>query len=1077
MHRTPWLVTLAVPALLAACSEVGPTEAIETHSAALASWQYAPIVQVIDTPAHPHTFGVSWLADTSADATLSVKLGNGPVYSGTKKNVSGAAGWIVPMQLTPGAVYDYTITHGTLSFTGFVRIPDHASKDWFDFKFFGDSQHRTTFECDPVLDPDVVGCVKDANQDWLGGQGYHHKAVASAVGSGSSFGGPFYKTDHRHHPDVIVTLGDATVDNTDSSIFEFLNYESSFAGANHSPFFYALGNHDYWNEGSLGVAADPELNGQLSIKERYYSFDYNNVHVLVLDTGHDGVIDDDVQLKFAHDDLKKAYFDTNTDFTFVAMHRSLFSTTGSGDCAFGDAQDMIDKLEPLFKQFNVSAVFAGHNHQYQRFHGKGYSTPYFIVGTGGGQIYKYGDYLNSYPYGCRSSQVDRDAAATALGYLNARIGTGADGKTPIATFSFVPLQNKPPFAPLAPIDTFTIESRPAAPTNLVASIAGHLPAQTRLDWKDNSSREVGYRVEYQVGLVFDDGSGPWTTLPGADSLPPNSASFGPFSDPAQGQWVNYRVTALGTAMNNTPRNSLPAETTFMFPTCRPQPVQVYSPDVLLTSVTVPRAGQQSGQFTAPNAGTYAIYMTGNGDADLYVRKDQAPTLLAFDCRPFANTSEETCNVTLQAGQTAYYLVNGYAAWSSVQVLERTPYLTGATTSDAFASRPLLARTGLGANQEVGGQFTAPAANDYDIQLSGSGDADLYVRKAGPPTAYSYDCRPYTSSSNEHCAVHLAAGEVVYWMARGYGTKSYVRLAANTGQTLHLQWAAGVDCPAAGLVRYDIYRADEWHKDGDFNVDDWSKVGEVAAGAPLRFDDNSFSCQGYARYSVTAVYQNYESDSSNLTTVVGLATNRCKPDLAGLAYPTVSSMALGWADEGAGQLGGGDPSVERSTDGSDWGPINSYGQIDNWEYGSPSIWDAGLACNTKYYYRLAYSYADGTVRYSHAANGRTTSCMNPPSALSATPVNNDGSLKLTFTYDGLNPIDGFEVRRTDVAKGTTVLFTILGNTTTYRDAYLTCGKQYSYTVRAYREVYDPYSNTKVRHFSLDSAPATGTPVCN
>jgi hypothetical protein len=64
------------------------------------------------------------------------------------------------------------------------------------------------------------------------------------------------------------------------------------------------------------------------------------------------------------------------------------------------------------------------------------------------------------------------------------------------------------------------------------------------------------------------------------------------------------------------------------------------------------------------AGTYRIDMTGTGDADLYVRKDQAPTKTTYDCRPFKSGSAETCTVTFAAAGKLHVMVNGYATQST-----------------------------------------------------------------------------------------------------------------------------------------------------------------------------------------------------------------------------------------------------------------------------------------------------------------------------------------------------------------------------------------------------------------------------
>ena len=59
---------------------------------------------------------------------------------------------------------------------------------------------------------------------------------------------------------------------------------------------------------------------------------------------------------------------------------------------------------------------------------------------------------------------------------------------------------------------------------------------------------------------------------------------------------------------------------------------------------------------------FVVTMSGTGDPDLYVRFGSAPTLTAFDCRPYQNGAAETCTLTVPAGTTqAFLLVNAFAA--------------------------------------------------------------------------------------------------------------------------------------------------------------------------------------------------------------------------------------------------------------------------------------------------------------------------------------------------------------------------------------------------------------------------------
>ena len=64
-----------------------------------------------------------------------------------------------------------------------------------------------------------------------------------------------------------------------------------------------------------------------------------------------------------------------------------------------------------------------------------------------------------------------------------------------------------------------------------------------------------------------------------------------------------------------------------------------------------------------------------------------------------------------------------------------------------------------------------AAGTYQFDMTGSNDADLYVRIGKAPTTATYDCRPYKNGSNESCTVTLAQPSKIDVMVRGYATTS------------------------------------------------------------------------------------------------------------------------------------------------------------------------------------------------------------------------------------------------------------------------------------------------------------------
>jgi len=71
---------------------------------------------------------------------------------------------------------------------------------------------------------------------------------------------------------------------------------------------------------------------------------------------------------------------------------------------------------------------------------------------------------------------------------------------------------------------------------------------------------------------------------------------------------------------------------------------------------------------------------GTGDADLYVRFGSAPTTTTYDCRPFLNGNNETCNITTAQAGTYHVMLRGFSAFSGVSL---TGSFTAGTTQSSF----------------------------------------------------------------------------------------------------------------------------------------------------------------------------------------------------------------------------------------------------------------------------------------------------------------------------------------------------------------------------------------------------------
>ncbi|MGE0547952.1 MAG: PPC domain-containing protein [Kofleriaceae bacterium] len=80
-----------------------------------------------------------------------------------------------------------------------------------------------------------------------------------------------------------------------------------------------------------------------------------------------------------------------------------------------------------------------------------------------------------------------------------------------------------------------------------------------------------------------------------------------------------------------------------------------------------------GPFEVGGGSFFEVFMTGNGDADLYVKRGQEPTEDVYDCRPYGGDSNETCGPDQYnaAGPAKFWVgVQGYGA-ANVQI--RTKY--------------------------------------------------------------------------------------------------------------------------------------------------------------------------------------------------------------------------------------------------------------------------------------------------------------------------------------------------------------------------------------------------------------------
>ena len=154
----------------------------------------------------------------------------------------------------------------------------------------------------------------------------------------------------------------------------------------------------------------------------YYSFDYATSHIIVLDTNdanEKGLGAD--QLTWLKADLAA----NNSKFTFVLMHKSLYSSGSHTNDA--EIVAMRSQLVPLFAQYNVDIVFAGHDHTYAttyRLGADGKETNdltgvlYMTLGTAGTKFYTYKENDATTPHQDANNSIQATLDTQTFAYIS-----------------------------------------------------------------------------------------------------------------------------------------------------------------------------------------------------------------------------------------------------------------------------------------------------------------------------------------------------------------------------------------------------------------------------------------------------------------------------------------------------------------------------------------------------------------------------------------------------------------------------------------------------------------------------------
>jgi len=182
----------------------------------------------------------------------------------------------------------------------------------------------------------------------------------------------------KNHPaDIWIWLGDDAYSYGYDAQFTYKVFNPYKTILKHLPVFPSIGNHDYAKKGYLDSASlgtdfpyfkildcptQGECGGVPSKTEKYYSYNYANIHFIVLDSYGAPSDKESEMYKWLNADLKA----NNARWTICYFHHPPYSRGTHNSDKPGESTDIRQNIIPLLEKYKVDLVMSGHAHDYER---------------------------------------------------------------------------------------------------------------------------------------------------------------------------------------------------------------------------------------------------------------------------------------------------------------------------------------------------------------------------------------------------------------------------------------------------------------------------------------------------------------------------------------------------------------------------------------------------------------------------------------------------------------------------------------------------------------------------------------
>lgn len=172
------------------------------------------------------------------------------------------------------------------------------------------------------------------------------------------------KKMNNSNPDLIIALGDLSYNKFADCWLNMIDPIN-----NDEKVKFVVGDHDIDSDYSRYNAYMKYFN----LTKPFYSFDYNNIHFLMMATPKNKEIPyiwNSEQYNFVKNDLEKASQDEDVDWIIVSGFRPFYSSISMHK---GQAE-LRNAYHQMFDKYGVDLVLSAHNHNYQRTFPLGYNN-------------------------------------------------------------------------------------------------------------------------------------------------------------------------------------------------------------------------------------------------------------------------------------------------------------------------------------------------------------------------------------------------------------------------------------------------------------------------------------------------------------------------------------------------------------------------------------------------------------------------------------------------------------------------------------------------------------------------------